>query len=572
MASIVLPFVTTFDDKGVKNAQSSLLGLTKTNLIAGASVGAVIDQLSKAVTAAAEDAEQQKQLQIAIQNNTDATGAQAAAVEDMIGKMQFQKAVSDGELRPALGNLVRATQDVTKAQELLGLALDISAGTGKDLQTVSIALAKAQTGNIGALTRLGIPLDATAVKSKDLGAIQADLADRFKGASDAAANSAAGGMRKLQIALDEAYETVGNAVIPIMEDYVVVLGDLAEKTLRAEGNSKGFGSRLKDLVVNLSPVARILETVNNLVGQQADKTRQAEIEANRLNQVTSRITKPTKEYTTAVEDNTDKTNKNADAKKKAREAAQKYADTLRERVKTALESVNDEVKTAQTNFDNYADSLADIIKGSVSLGDAFKTQQDAEKQLADALKDRADAYASLNKLNPTEEAEAYADALERVRDAEKGVTAAQKLRAETDYTKVFQDKIAASQRFAEKIQWLIQNQGLQQAGVAELLNLGPEVGNIVAGNMIDGVGGFTSAVLNEQLANLATSAGNLGMAGANAFFGAALTGATGRQGQVNQYSITVNAGLVSNPAQVGRDIIEAIKQAERVSGIVFQPA
>ena len=75
--------------------------------------------------------------------------------------------------------------------------------------------------------------------------------------------------------------------------------------------------------------------------------------------------------------------------------------------------------------------------------------------------------------------------------------------------------------------------------------------------------------LNRDLAGLAGAAGNFGMTGANAFFGGALSGATKAQGQVNQYAITVNAGLVSNPAQVGRDIIEAIKNAERVSGQVF---
>lgn len=572
MANIVLPFVTTYDDKGAKSAEKSLLGLSKTSVLSAVSVGAVVDQLGKAVRAAAEDAQQQKQLQLAIQNNTDATSAQAAAVEDTIGKMQFQKAVSDGELRPAMAQLVRATSDVTKAQELLNLALDISAGTGKDLQTVTTALSKAQTGQIGALTRLGIPLDAAAVKSKDLGAIQQDLAARFAGASDAAANSAEGGIKKLRIALDETYERVGNALIPVLEDYVIVLGDLAEKSLTAEGESKGLFKAQWNLFKIQSGLGPIIDFVNGKIGDQADRLKQ-------LTQVTSRVTNAAKEQESIQKLVEDRTQKQAElddkarrAKEKAAEAAKKYADTLRDRVKTALEAVNEQVDKAQTEFDNYNESLASTIRNSVSLADAFKTQEDADRDVTDALRKRSEAYDALKKLNPTDDAEAYADALERVKQAEQDVTTAQKTRAETDYTKVFQDKIAASQRFAEKVQWLIQNQGLQQAGVAELLNLGPEVGNIVAGNMIDGIGGFTSGVLNQQLADLASSASNLGLAGANAFFGAPLAGATGRQGQVNQYSITVQAGLVSNPTQVGRDIIEAIKAAERVSGVVFQPA
>jgi hypothetical protein len=135
MANIVLPFVTTFNDKGVKQGQSSMAALAKSSLAGAVSVGVVVQQLGKAVTAAAEDQKAQQQLELAVRNNTDANTAQIQAMEDTIGRMEMQKAVADDELRPALGNLVRATGDVAKAQGLLNLALDISAATGRDLQT-----------------------------------------------------------------------------------------------------------------------------------------------------------------------------------------------------------------------------------------------------------------------------------------------------------------------------------------------------------------------------------------------------------------------------------------------------
>lgn len=572
MANIVLPFVTTYDDKGAKSAEKSLLGLSKTSVLSAISVGAVVDQLGKAVRAAADDRKEQDLLRNAIQNNTDATSAQAAEVEKTIGKMQFQKAVSDGELRPAMGNLVRATQDVTKAQELLGLALDISAGTGKSLESVSIALAKAQTGNMTALTRLGIPLDATAVKSKDLAAIQEDLAARFAGASDAAANSASGGMKKLQIALDEAYEKVGNALIPTMEDYIIVLGNLAGKALEAEGPNKSLWSSIFTGLKNSVPLFRYLGIFNDLVGEQADRQRQ-------LSQATSRVTNGAKEqefFQKKLEEQTrrniDADSKAAKAKDKAAEAAKKYADTLRGRVQTALEAVNEQVDKAQAEFDNYNESLASTIRNSVSLADAFKTQEDADRDVTDALRKRSEAYDALKKVDPTEDAEAYAEALLKVKDAEKEVAAAQKTRAETNYGKVFSDQIAAAKEFSTRLQFLVKNQGLNQAGLQQLLNLGPQAGNIVAGELITGTGSITTNDINYGLESLANSARDLGIAGANAFFGAPLAAASGRQGMVNQYQITVNAGLVSNPTQVGRDIIEAIKSAERVSGVVFQPA
>jgi hypothetical protein len=569
VANILLPFVTTFDDKGVKKGQASLGALAKSSLAGAVSIGVVVDQLGKAVRAAAEDQKAQEQLELAVRNNTTANTEQIAAMERTIGRMEMQKAVADDELRPAMGNLVRATGDVTKAQGLLNLALDISAATGRDLQAVTIALSRAQTGNMTALTRLGIPLNAAAVKSKDLAAIQQELSVRFAGASDAAANSADGGMKKLQIALDNAYEAVGYKLLPVLGDYVTVLADVSAKALNAEGENSKFAGAFEMLAKNMLPVLNILPFINKQVKNYAENINEATTFTEDFVRIGRLQNMNLSKETVVLKDNDKAQRANTEAKEKAKRAAKDYADTLRQRVKTAVDASTDALEKAQSAYDGYAESLSSVIRDSVSLGAAFQTQQDSERALADSLKERADAYASLNKLNPAEEADAYADALERVRTAEEGVTQAQKIRASTDYTKVFQDKITDSINFANKISWLIKNQGLQQAGVNALLNLGPEVGNIVAGNMIDGVGGFVSETLNTQLGNLSAAGAALGTTGADQFFGAPLGAARTASGQVNQYSITVNAGLVSNPAQVGRDIIEAIKNAERVSGQVF---
>ena len=120
------------------------------------------------VKAAAEDEKSVDLLKRTIENNTTATDAQVKSVEDFISKTSMSAAVADDELRPALGNIVRATKDVTQAQSLMNLALDISAGTGKDLTTVSLSLSKAVNGNFGAISKLGVPLDTNAVKAKDL--------------------------------------------------------------------------------------------------------------------------------------------------------------------------------------------------------------------------------------------------------------------------------------------------------------------------------------------------------------------------------------------------------------------
>ena len=568
---ITLPFVTTFNDKGIKDGQSSLGKLAGSSIIAAVSISGVVDQLGKAVSAAAEDQKSQELLELAVRNNTTANTEQIAEMERAIGQMESQKAVADDVLRPALGNLVRATGDVTKAQELLNLTLDISSATGRDAEAVSIALAKAQTGNITALTRLGIPLDAAAVKSKDLGAIQRDLAARFAGASDAAANSAEGGMKKLQIALDNAYESVGYKLLPVLGDYVTVLNDIASKALNAEGNQNKFVDTFIKLYGYVGPGGGLIKGIgalNKLVGNYADNIDNARKNQYDYTNINQRMNNGLKELTVTTGENTDKTKSNTDAKKKAKEAAKEYADTLRDRVQTAMETVTQKVTEAQAAYDGFKSSLSDQLRGFVSLSDAVKTQDDAESDLRDSLKERMDAYAELKKLDPVEDAKAYAAALETVAAAEAKVSAATATRASANYSQAFSKQIADAKAFADDLKYLI-GYGLSPDGLAQLINLGPTAGRAVTQDLITSANGMTLAGFNESLSGLRASGESLGATGANAFFGANLAGAQAAQGVVNQYQITVNAGLVSNPAQVGREIIESIKAAERVSGQVF---
>jgi hypothetical protein len=569
MANIVLPFVTTFNDAGVKKGQASLGALAKSSLAGALSVGVVVDQLGKAVKAAAEDQKAQELLELAVRNNTTANTDQIAEMEKTIGKMEMQKAVADDELRPAMGNLVRATGDVTKAQGLLNLALDISAATGRDLNTVTLALSKAQTGQIGALTRLGIPLDAAAVKSKDLEAIQSDLALRFAGASDAAADSAEGGMKKLQIALDNTYEAVGYKLLPVLGDYVTVIADLSEKALNAEEKNSKFGTAFNFLAKRMLPVLEILPLINKQVKNYADGINEASTFTEDFVRIGRLQNMNISKETVVLQDNEKAQRSANDAKKKAKQAAKEYADTLRERVKTAVDATTDAVEKAQAAYDDYRDSLASAITGSISLAEAYKTQTDADLASTEALQERTQAYQDLSRINPVEDADEYAAALDRVAKAEENVRVAADNRKKSSTEQVFGDQIANAREFAQNLQYLVQEHNLGQAALSQLINLGVDAGNEVTRAMIFGTSGITARGLNESLASISSAASSFGTAGANQFFGGALGTATANAGMVNQYSITVNAGLVSNPAQVGRDIIEAIKSAERVSGVVF---
>jgi hypothetical protein len=436
------------------------------------------------------------------------------------------------------------------------------------LQSVTIALSKAQTGNITALTRLGIPLSEAAVKSKDLSAIQDELRVRFAGASDAAAASADGGMKKLQIALDNAYETVGYKILPVLGDYVTVLADVSDKALNAEKNNGKF-DKVLGMVVNHVFQLDAFKIANKLIGNYAEAIRGATDATDDFERVLRLQNMFMSKETVVLKDNEKAQRSNTDAKEKAKRKAKEYADTLRERVKTALDITTDAVEKAQAAYDDYRDSLASAITGNISLAEAYKTQTDADLASTEALQERTQAYQDLSKINPTEDADEYAAALDRVAKAEENVRVAADNRKKASVEQVFTDQIANAREFAQNLQYLVQHHNLGQAALSQLINLGVDAGNEVTRAMIMGTSGLTAGGLNESLASISSAASSFGTAGANQFFGGALGTATANQGQVNQYSITVNAGLVSNPAQVGRDIIEAIKNAERVSGQVF---
>lgn len=215
--AINIPIITTFSDAGIGAAEKVFKKFGKTGALVGAAVtaafGAAAVGITKALQAAAEDQKSVALLDKQLRNSVGATNAMVSATEDFIGKMQFASGVADSQLRPSLATLVRATGDLTQAQDLLGLALDLSAGANVDLETASLALSKAQNGQLGALTKLGIALDPAIIKSKDFATAQRELEKQFGGASAAAAQTFEGQLRRLNVVFDEVVESIGYAIL-----------------------------------------------------------------------------------------------------------------------------------------------------------------------------------------------------------------------------------------------------------------------------------------------------------------------------------------------------------------------
>jgi hypothetical protein len=209
------------------------------------------------VKAAIADEKAQTQLAVALENATGATQAQIKATEQSILQMSLATGVADDELRPALGRLVRSTGDITKAQDLLSTALDISAATGKPVEAIANSLAKAYDGNTAALGKLGVGLSTAELKTMSFEQVQGRLTELFGGAAARNADTYAGKIARVQVAFDEAKETVGVALLPILDKLLQFINQNALPAINAFSKAfsltdgDGFGKVITDVGTTL---------------------------------------------------------------------------------------------------------------------------------------------------------------------------------------------------------------------------------------------------------------------------------------------------------------------------------
>jgi hypothetical protein len=226
--AINLPIISEWNPKGIDkaiadfkkletNGEKASFAIKKAAVPAGLAIAALGAVAFDAVKAFAEDEAAAEKLGLTLQNVTYASDAQIASVEKFITKTSMAAAVADDELRPALDKLVRGTGDVAQAQDLLTLALDVSAGTGKDLGAVSDALSKAYNGNFTALKKLDPALASLIEEGADADEVFGRLAGTFKNQASTAANTTSGKMKNLSIQMGEFKESIGAAVAPLIE-------------------------------------------------------------------------------------------------------------------------------------------------------------------------------------------------------------------------------------------------------------------------------------------------------------------------------------------------------------------
>jgi len=215
--NLIVSAVSTFDNKGLKKGTKEISAFEKrvksfAKVFAAAfSARALTNFSKKAVQAFMADEKAAKSLEQQLKN----TGYQFSApgVELYIANLQKTTGVLDDDLRPALQQLLTVTGSITKSQDALSTALNISAATGKSLSEVSSALTRGFAGNTTGLSRLGAGLSKTLLKTGDMNAIMAELNKKFAGQAAARLETYAGKMDILTVATENAKEMIGKGLL-----------------------------------------------------------------------------------------------------------------------------------------------------------------------------------------------------------------------------------------------------------------------------------------------------------------------------------------------------------------------
>ena len=530
MAGINIPIITSFADKGINAAEKAFGKFGKTGVAVGAAFAAttalVVASLGKSVNAAIQDQKSQALLAKQLENTTGASRMTIAATEDFITQMQFATGVADDALRPALGSLVRATNDLTTGQDLLNLALDISAGTGRDLETVSLALGKAFNGNLGGLTKLGLALDPNIIKTKDFGAAQAALNKQFGGASAAAANTYEGQLKRLGVVFGELNETIGYAILNniYVKDAINKLPDAAAAAIKAFGKG-GLGGALNAFLDNMGVVgayvklwaASVVHEYNDMARKAANalviltlglvqlvpgfKKAQAEIQNNLV--MTDLQMQASRQY---VDDLTNALYEQAAQAKRNGAAADRLsgqAEALGIKlgpVADQLDKVGGAAKKADTKVSDAAKALQDDLTKAL---DAAKT----------GLEEAQGAFDSFAESVSTgiQDAFNFKDAKDAGDDTGKGFVAG------------LRDQVEGIKKYGSDVQALL-SAGLSQDALAAVLAAGAESGAAIAAELIKG-GQTAIDETNALVASAKTAAEAIGKFAATTWYDAGVSNA-----------------------------------------------
>ena len=264
--SIIIDVAAEFTGKkAFKQAETATDKLTKSAKSLGKTLGislgtaAILGFAKASVKAAAADQKAQQQLALALKNV--GLGRDAATAEGYIQRLQSEFGIVDDKLRPAYQILAVATRDTAESQRLMGIAMDVSAANGLDLNAVSKALSKAYLGNNTALSKLGVGISKADLKTKSFKEITDQLSVTFAGAATTAASGYQGSLDRLAVASNNFKESIGTGLIEALQ---ILSGDGGLAT--ATNAFDKLGTKISNATVGL---AYFLKDVKAIPGASA---------------------------------------------------------------------------------------------------------------------------------------------------------------------------------------------------------------------------------------------------------------------------------------------------------------
>jgi hypothetical protein len=263
MANVVVSAIATFNGKALKKGQKELsafdkqaqkLGKTFNRVFAAT---AITSFSRRAINAFAADEKAAKSLAVQLENTGNAF--RVSEVEDYIASLQNLYGILDDQLRPAFQTLLNATGSVTLSQQALQTAINVSAGTGKDLASVVAAIAKGATGTTTSLQRLGTGLDKATIASGDMNKIMAALDKKFAGQAQARLSTYAGKMDLLKVSAANATEIIGKGLV----DALTAIGkdnSIDQATNSMNGFANAIANTAKGMGELIGQVKQIIDS------------------------------------------------------------------------------------------------------------------------------------------------------------------------------------------------------------------------------------------------------------------------------------------------------------------------
>ena len=514
--AINIPIISSLDGTGFAKAITQLKKLETTSERAGfiagkaflpavAAMGALTAAAGYSVKAAIEDSAAQAQLAKTLQNVVGATDAQISATEKSISSMAMATGVADDQLRPALASLVLGTQDLATANDALTLALDVSAGTGADLATVSDALSKAYGGNYKALRQLSPQLYSMIKDGASLDEVMAELSRTFGGSAAVAANTAEGKFKRLNVALSEAAEAIGLAILPAVEAVLPYL--------------ISFGNWAQDHVGTLLAVGTAIAAIATaLIGFKA-----AQVIANAVTVVTTALNWSLAASAAAA--NTALTiGVGAAAIAAGLVVAAGAFMAFKAATKTSVETIKP-----------FGPQLSEINKGLGPLpdqlektGGAAKGMADKVKEASEALKKYLEAALADAQKQLLDAQTAFSDFATEVSDSIKDAFSFADAKEAGDETgqgflQGLRDQVAGVVKYGKDVKTLLE-MGLSQQALQAVLDAGGESGAAIAAELI--AGGVNAIKETNDLVMAAdNAAATIGQQAATAWFGAGVDNA-----------------------------------------------